>query len=97
MRTERKSGSNLALFSMRGEKTVNLNNEARAYDQMDALAIITAILQVLDFQATMEQSSNDDIIRELHQQNTAYLERIERQNEEILQLLRGTEQQEKDT
>lgn len=61
---------------------MNYNSENDNF--IDYLTIFTAILQILDFNATMQQSSNDDIIRELHKQNTERLKTIESQNLEII-------------
>jgi hypothetical protein len=61
---------------------MNYNSENDNF--IDYLTIFTAILQILDFNATMQQSSNDDIIRELHKQNTEHLKTIESQNLEII-------------
>lgn len=66
-------------FFLGGNMEINYNQ-----NNLDALNILTAILQVLDFEATMQQSSNDDIIQEIHMQNTEYLRRIESQNLKIL-------------
>lgn len=48
-----------------------------------ALALFTAILQVMDYSATMGISSNDDILRELRED----MAELRRENREILKQL----------
>ena len=54
---------------------------------LDVLTIISVILQVKGYQNDMDQSSNDDLMRELQKQDKAYLEKIIETQEEILQKL----------
>lgn len=49
----------------------------------DSLALFTAILQILDYSATMNISSNDDILRELRED----MAELRRENREILRRL----------
>lgn len=49
----------------------------------DSLALFTAILQILDYSATMNISSNDDILRELRED----MAELRRENREIIKLL----------
>lgn len=53
----------------------------------DFLALFTACIQIMDYNATMRQSSNDDLMREMRRQDSEYLQKIIKQNEEILRLL----------
>lgn len=50
----------------------------------DFLALFTACLQIMDYNATMRQSSNDDLMEEMRKQDSEYLQRIIRQNDEII-------------
>lgn len=54
---------------------------------IDMLTMFDTFLQVADFQMNVRQSSNDDIMRELQHQNKAYLEKIIKNQEEILSKL----------
>lgn len=54
---------------------------------IDMLTMFDTFLQVADFQMNVQQSSNDDIMRELQHQNKAYLEKIIKNQEEILSKL----------
>lgn len=54
---------------------------------IDMLTMFDTFLQVADFQMNVQQSSNDDIMRELQHQNKAYLEKIIANQEEILRKL----------
>lgn len=55
---------------------------------LDIFAIFCGILQILNYQQNLEQSSNDDLMKAFHEQNEIYLKRIIEQNDEILNLLR---------
>ncbi len=65
-------------------------NNQQDFDFLDMIEIMAFIIQVLDYEATMKQATNDDVIRELHRQNTAYLERIEKQLDRVERLLVNT-------
>ena len=54
---------------------------------IDMLTMFDTVLQMADFQMNVQQSSNDDIMRELQHQNKVYLEKIIENQEEILQKL----------
>lgn len=54
---------------------------------IDMLTMFDTFLQVADFQMNVQQSSNDDIMRELGRQNEKYLEKIIANQEEILKKL----------
>lgn len=62
-------------------------NEQQQFDFLDMITIYSAVLQTLDYAETMNQSSNNDIINEMHRQNSVYFKRIIEQNEEILEKL----------
>lgn len=62
---------------------------------MDALNIFSSYLGILNYNINLQQSTNDDILRELKMQDTTYLKRsieqnelIIKQNEEIISLLK---------
>lgn len=54
---------------------------------IDMLTMFDTFLQMEDFQMNVQQSSNDDIMRALEHQNKAYLEKIIKNQEEILSKL----------
>lgn len=56
----------------------------RQWSFIDMLTMFDTFLQVADFQMNVQQSSNDDIMRELQHQNKSYLEKIIANQEEIL-------------
>lgn len=62
-------------------------NTKNKYDLLDILAIFQTGLSVINYQENLKQSTNDDIIRELHNQNKNYLVKIIEQNEKIIELL----------
>lgn len=62
---------------------------------MDALNIFSAYLSILNYNTNLQQSTNDDILKELKMQDDIYLqhsieqnELIIKQNEEIINLLK---------
>lgn len=55
-------------------------NEQQQFGFLDIITIYSAILQTMDYAATMEQSSNDDILRELKRD----MMELREQNEKIL-------------
>lgn len=59
----------------------------RQWSLIDMLTMFDTFLQVADFQMNVQQSSNDDIMRELQHQNKTYLEKIIKNQEEILSKL----------
>lgn len=59
------------------------------YDNLDLLGIFSAFLGVLNYTENLKQSSNDDIVNELHNQNEVFLKKIIEQNDIIIQLLEG--------
>lgn len=59
-------------------------NEQNNFDFLDMLAILAFIIQVLDYDITVKQSSNDDILKELR----ADMAEIKKENLEIQRLLK---------
>lgn len=59
----------------------------RQWSFIDMLTMFDTFLQMADFQMNVQQSSNDDIMRELGGQNEKYLEKIIANQEEILKKL----------
>lgn len=55
---------------------------------IDMLTMFDTFLQMADFQMNVQQSSNDDIMRELSNQNEKYLKKIIDNQDEILSLLK---------
>jgi hypothetical protein len=62
----------------------NLNLE---FDFIDLLAIISFIIQLINYEENKEQSTNDDIFRELQKQNKKYLEKILENQNKIISIL----------
>lgn len=60
------------------------HNEQNNFDFLDILEILAFIIQVLDYEATLSQAGNDDILKELR----ADMAEIRRQNLEIIDLLK---------
>lgn len=54
---------------------------------IDILTMFDTFLQVADFDMNMQQAGNDDIMNELQKQNKVYLEKIIKNQEEILSKL----------
>lgn len=61
-----------------------MNNQ---WSFIDMLTMFDTFLQVADFQMSIQQSSNDDIMKELQHQNKEYLEKIIANQEKILKKL----------
>lgn len=40
-------------------------NDNQQFDFLDMITIFTAIIQIMDYTLTVEQASNDDILKEL--------------------------------
>lgn len=59
----------------------------RQWSFIDMLTMFDTFLQMADFRMNVQQSSNDDIMRELGRQNEKYLEKIIANQEEILKKL----------
>lgn len=59
----------------------------RQWTFIDLLTMFDTFLQMADFQMNVQQSSNDDIMRELGRQNNEYLEKIIANQKEILKRL----------
>lgn len=57
-------------------------------DVLDIIAIVSFVLQVQNNQELQKQSTNDDIMGELHLQNTEYLQKVINQNDQIIKLLK---------
>lgn len=63
----------------------NLNNEENISDYN----LLLGLLQVYDLFLNLNQVSNDTILKELQNQDKKYLEKIIKQNEEIIKLLKN--------
>ncbi len=53
------------------------------------LNVLANCFQILDYNLNVTQTSNDVLFKELQKQNKQYLEKIIKQNEEIIKLLKG--------
>lgn len=56
-------------------------------DFLDMLTILSVMLQIMDYQNDMSQSSNDDLMKELQRQDKAYLEKIIENQNKMLEKL----------
>lgn len=65
-----------------------MNNENKQFDLLDILGIFQTGLAVINYQENIKQSTNDDIIKALDNQDKNYLRVIINQNNEILKLLK---------
>ena len=54
---------------------------------LDILTIFSVVLQVAGYQNDMKQSTNDDLMSEIHKQNKDYLEAIIQNQKRILSIL----------
>lgn len=63
----------------------NLNNEENISDYN----LLLGLLQVYDLFLNLNQVSNDTILKELQNQDKKYLEKIIKQNEEKIKLLKN--------
>lgn len=63
----------------------NVNNEENISDYN----LLLGLLQVYDLFLNLNQVSNDTILKELQIQDKKYLEKIIKQNEEIIKLLKN--------
>lgn len=52
---------------------------------------LSLVLQVLSLQILFEDFNNSDLMHELQRQDSEYLEKIIKQNEEIINYLKGKE------
>lgn len=59
----------------------------KQFDLLDILSIFQTGLSVLNYQENIKQSTNDDIMRALDNQDKNYLKFIIEQNEKIIKLL----------
>ena len=64
-----------------------MNGNGNNLDFLDMLTILSVILQIMDYQNDMSQSSNDDLMKELQRQDKAYLEKIIENQNKILEKL----------
>lgn len=65
-----------------------MKNENKQFDLLDILGIFQTGLSVMNYQENIKQSSNDDIMRALDNQDKNYLKTIIEQNNEIIKLLK---------
>lgn len=64
-----------------------MNSENGNLNMLDMLTIFSVVLQVVGYKNDMEQSSNDDLMRELQRQDKAYLDKIIENQNKILEKL----------
>ena len=59
------------------------------YQKEDNYELLFGFLQVIDLILNVSQTSNDELMKELQQQDRKYLSKLIKQNEEIIQLLKA--------
>ena len=74
------------------------NNTTQQLEVLDIISLLGTLLGVLNYQENLKQTSNNEILSALKEQNNVYLEELIKlnktaieQNKEILQLLKGVE------
>lgn len=60
---------------------------ANDWDLIDYLSVFGVLLQIMNYQTDLKQSSNDDLLKELQHQDRDYLERILNNQRHIIELL----------
>lgn len=60
---------------------------ANDWDLIDYLSVFGVLLQIMNYQMDVRQSSNDDLLKELQHQDRDYLERILNNQRHIIELL----------
>lgn len=72
-----------------------LNRESEQFGLLDVLTVMSLMLQINDHDRDVKQLSNDDLMKELQRQDREYLERIIRNQEQIIdsqnRILKGIE------
>ena len=63
-------------------------NEQQQFGFLDILAIVGFIMQMANYQQNSKQTSNDDLMKEMRQQDQVYFKKIIQQNEEILKIIK---------
>ena len=56
---------------------------------MNRVDNLSLVLQALSLQLLFQDCNNSDLMQELQKQDSEYLEKIIKQNEEIIKLLKG--------
>ena len=59
------------------------------YQKEDNNELLFGFLQVIDLILNVSQTSNDELMKELQEQDRKYLSKIIKQNEEIIQHLKA--------
>lgn len=58
------------------------------YQKEDNYELLFGFLQVIDLILNVSQTSNDELMKELQEQDRKYLSKLIKQNEEIIKLLK---------
>ena len=64
-----------------------MNSNGNSFEFLDVLTILSVMLQIIVYQNDISQSSNDDLMRELHRQDKEYLDKIIENQNKILEKL----------
>lgn len=65
-----------------------MNSNNSNFDFLDILTLFSVMLQVVGYKNDISQSSNDDLMRELQTQDRNYLDKIIKNQNEILKILK---------
>lgn len=65
-----------------------MSNNQDNLSSLDILTVFSVILQIMGYQQDKQQVSNDILLKELQRQNSEYLEKIIKNQNEILDLIR---------
>ena len=64
-----------------------MNSNYNNLSALDILSVLSVMLQIMGYQNDMNQSSNDDLMKELQRQDREYLEKIIETQNKILEKL----------
>lgn len=62
-------------------------NDEQQFDFLDMISILGFAMQIANYSQNSKQSSNDDLMKEMREQDRRYLQKIVEQNERIISLL----------
>lgn len=59
----------------------------------ERLSVLANVLQLANYEQNIQQTSNDDLMKELQRQNTEYLTEIKKMLSDIISILKEKEKQ----
>ena len=63
------------------------NKTGRELHDLSYLSLFSSFMSCMNYVENLKQTSNDDIMAEMRHQNTDYMEKLMKQNEQIIQML----------